>query len=49
MHILSEKSVNNASANQQVEREREMCVLFEFCQFFFFILWELVYIFKSFV
>ena len=32
------------------EREREMCVcvLFEFCQLFF-LLWELVYVFQSFV
>ena len=42
-------NVNIASADQQVEREREMCVLFEFRQFFFFLLWELVYVFQSFV
>ena len=32
-------------------REREMCVcvLFEFCQFVFFLLWKLVYVFQSFV
>ena len=33
------------------ERGREMCVcvLFEFRQFLFFLLWKLVYVFKSFV
>ena len=31
------------------EREREMCVLFEFRQFVFFLLWKLVYVFQSFV
>ena len=33
------------------EREREMCVcvLFEFRQFVCFLLWELVYVFQSFV
>ena len=43
--------VNIASADQQVEREREICVcvLFEFRQFGFFLLWELVYVFQSFV
>ena len=42
--------VNIASADRQVEREREreMCVLFEFRQFVF-LLWELVYVFQSFV
>ena len=41
--------VNIASADQQVERERErcVCVLFEFRQFF--LLWGLVYVFQSFV
>ena len=43
--------VNIASADQQVERERDVCV----CVFFFnfislpFLLWELVYVFQSFV
>ena len=40
--------VNIASADRQVEREREMCVLFEFRQFVF-LLWKLVYVFQSFV
>ena len=42
--------VNIASADQQVERERCVCVcvLFEFRQFVF-LLWELVYVFQSFV
>ena len=31
-----------------IERERERGVLFEFCQFVF-LLWELVYVFQSFV
>ena len=42
--------VNIASADRQVEREREMCV----CSFWissvcFFLLWKLVYVFQSFV
>ena len=44
--------VNIASADRQVERERERerGVLFEFRQFVvFFLLWELVYVFQSFV
>ena len=45
--------VNIASADRQVEREGErergVCVLFEFRQFLFFLLWELVYVFQSFV
>ena len=42
--------VNIASADRQVERERERCMFlfFEFRQFVF-LLWELVYVFQSFV
>ena len=43
--------VNIASAGQQVEREREMCVCVSFFNFvsLLFLLWELVYVFQSFV
>ena len=39
------------SADQQVEGERERCVCVFFLNFvsFFFLLWELVYVFQSFV
>ena len=52
-HPFGKINVNNASADQQVERERErercvcVCVLFEFRQFV--LLWELAYVFQSFV
>ena len=43
--------VNIPSADRQVEGERErcVCVIFEFRQFVFFLLWELVYVFQRFV
>ena len=36
------------STSRERERERDVCVLFEFRQFVF-LLWELVYVFQSFV
>ena len=44
--------VNLASADRQVEREVCVCVcvfFLNFVSFFFFLLWELVYVFQSFV
>ena len=37
------------SSSRERERETSVCVLFEFRQFVFFLLWKLVYVFQSFV
>ena len=52
VHARQSKQRIGGSTSRERERERERCVcvfVLNFVSFFFFLLWELVYVFQSFV